>query len=104
MYLNWIAHWIYLIELTVLQIDERQNRCYLRNGIFFIIFAKCVLVSKCGLTPQYTQLQELYDKYKEQDFVVIGFPCNDFMEQEPGTAEEILSFCEVNYGVTFPLN
>jgi len=61
------------------------------------------VASKCGLTPQYTQLQELYEKYKSRNFIIIGFPCNDFKEQEPGTLKEIFTFCTVNYGVTFPL-
>lgn len=59
--------------------------------------------SKCGLTPQYEQLQAIYEKYKGQNFTIIGFPSNDFLWQEPGTAEEIASFCKLNYGVTFPL-
>ncbi len=59
--------------------------------------------SKCGLTPQYKDLQLLYEKYKNQNFIIIGFPANDFMSQEPGTNEEIAEFCEVNYGVTFPM-
>lgn len=59
--------------------------------------------SKCGLTPQYKQLQELYTLYKDSNFVIVGFPSNDFMGQEPGTNEEIESFCQVNYGVTFPM-
>lgn len=59
--------------------------------------------SKCGLTPQYEQLEELYKKYKDQNFVIIGFPANDFMKQEPGTNEEIESFCQKNYGVSFPM-
>jgi glutathione peroxidase len=59
--------------------------------------------SKCGFTPQYKELETLYQKYKEQGFVVIGFPCDQFGHQEPGTDEDILSFCEVNFGVTFPL-
>jgi len=59
--------------------------------------------SKCGLTPQYEQLQELYDKYKDSGFTVIGFPANDFMNQEPGTLLEIKAFCTENYGVTFPM-
>jgi glutathione peroxidase len=57
--------------------------------------------SKCGLTPQYEQLEELYKKYKDQNFVIVGFPANNFMKQEPGTNEEIESFCQKNYGVTF---
>lgn len=59
--------------------------------------------SKCGLTPQYMELEELYKKYKNKDFVIVGFPSNDFMSQEPGTNEEILTFCQKNYGVTFPM-
>lgn len=59
--------------------------------------------SKCGLTPQYKDLQAIYDKYKDKNFVVVGFPANNFASQEPGTNEEIASFCERNYGVTFPM-
>ena len=59
--------------------------------------------SKCGLTPQYEQLQAIYEKYESQDFVIVGFPANNFMKQEPGTDEEIATFCEKNYGVTFPM-
>jgi len=59
--------------------------------------------SKCGLTPQYEELQKLYDLYKDQNFVIIGFPANNFLSQEPGTAEEIIEFCSINYGVTFPM-
>ena len=61
------------------------------------------VASKCGLTPQYASLQALYEKYKENDFMIIGFPANNFRGQEPGTNEEILAFCEANYGVTFPM-
>lgn len=59
--------------------------------------------SECGFTPQYKELQELYDAFKDKNFVVIGFPCNDFGGQEPGTAAEIQTFCSKNYGVTFPM-
>jgi len=59
--------------------------------------------SKCGLTPQYEDLENLYLKYSSQDFVVIGFPANNFMKQEPGTDSEIKDFCQKNYGVTFPM-
>jgi glutathione peroxidase len=61
------------------------------------------VASKCGLTPQYEGLQRLHDQYGDQGFTVLGFPCNQFLEQEPGTADEIQEFCSVNYGVTFPL-
>lgn len=59
--------------------------------------------SKCGLTPQYKDLEILYNKYKESNFVIIGFPANNFGSQEPGTNQEIATFCERNYGVSFPM-
>jgi glutathione peroxidase len=61
------------------------------------------VASKCGLTPQYTGLEELHERFADRGFTVIGVPCNQFMGQEPGTAEEIATFCSSNYGVTFPL-
>jgi glutathione peroxidase len=61
------------------------------------------VASQCGLTPQYTGLQELHEQYGERGFEVLGFPCNQFGAQEPGTAGEIGQFCESNYGITFPL-
>ena len=59
--------------------------------------------SKCGLTPQFEELQKLYTQFKDSNFVIIGFPTNDFYEQDPGTNDEIKSFCVKNYGVTFPM-
>ena len=59
--------------------------------------------SKCGLTPQYEKLEALYQKYKNENFIIIGFPSNDFMGQEPGSNEEIIAFCKKNYGVSFPM-
>jgi glutathione peroxidase len=61
------------------------------------------VASRCGLTPQYTGLEALQERYGEQGFNVVGFPCNQFGEQEPGTAEEIQTFCSTTYGVTFPM-
>jgi glutathione peroxidase len=61
------------------------------------------VASACGLTPQYTGLEELQKKYQDRGFSVLGFPCNQFGEQEPGTAEEIATFCSSTYGVTFPI-
>jgi glutathione peroxidase len=61
------------------------------------------VASKCGLTPQYEGLEELQKKYQDRSFSVVGFPCNQFAGQEPGTAEEIQTFCSTTYGVTFPL-
>jgi len=68
---------------------------------------KVVLVvntaSKCGFTPQYKGLQELYESHKANNFTILGFPCNQFSEQEPGTHKEIQNFCNINYDITFPL-
>jgi len=60
--------------------------------------------SKCGLTPQFEGLEELHQEYKDKGLVVLGFPCNQFLHQDPGTNDEILSFCQVNYGVTFKMH
>ena len=59
--------------------------------------------SKCGLTPQYKELEALYERYKDKDFIIIGFPANNFLGQEPGSNEQIASFCSINYGVSFPM-
>jgi len=59
--------------------------------------------SECGLTPQYEQLQAIYEKYKDKNLVIVGFPANNFGSQEPGTNQQIASFCQKNYGVTFPM-
>jgi Glutathione peroxidase len=61
------------------------------------------VASKCGYTPQYEELQKLYDRYKDNNFVIVAFPANNFGNQEPGTNAEIKEFCRVNYGVTFPM-
>ncbi len=61
------------------------------------------VASKCGLTPQYEGLERVHERYADRGFSVVGFPCNQFGGQEPGTAEEISEFCSVNYGVTFPM-
>ena len=59
--------------------------------------------SKCGFTPQYDGLEDLYQKYKDRGLVILGFPCDQFAHQEPGSDEEIAEFCRINHGVTFPL-
>lgn len=59
--------------------------------------------SKCGLTPQFEDLEKLYQEYRESGFVIIGFPANNFMNQEPGSNEDIIEFCQANYGVSFPM-
>lgn len=74
---------------------------------FMQLKGKKVLVvnvaSECGYTPQYEELQKLFEKYGDDDFIIIGFPANDFLNQEPGTDAEIKTFCTVNYGVSFPV-
>jgi len=60
--------------------------------------------SECGLTPQYKELQQLHDEFSEQGLTIIGFPCNQFLNQEPGSDQAISEFCELNYGVSFPLS
>ena len=74
---------------------------------FFALKGKKIMVvntaSRCGLTPQYEKLEAIYKKYKSKNFIIIGFPANDFMSQEPGSNEEIATFCQKNYGVSFPM-
>jgi glutathione peroxidase len=60
--------------------------------------------SKCGLTPQFEGLEKLYGKYKDQGLVILGFPCNQFGQQDPGSNDEIQEFCQINYGVSFPMH
>ncbi|HEX5586298.1 MAG TPA: glutathione peroxidase [Acidimicrobiia bacterium] len=87
--------------------DEKINTLEGNEADLSEFKGKALLVvnvaSKCGLTPQYEGLQALQDKYGEQGFEVLGFPCNQFMGQEPGTAEEIREFCDTNYNVSFTL-
>ncbi|MBN2264148.1 MAG: glutathione peroxidase [Prolixibacteraceae bacterium] len=87
-------------QFTVNDISGKPYRLDQLNG-------KKVLVvntaSKCGLTPQYDDLEKLYQTYKEKNFIIIGFPANNFMKQEPGTNDEIAEFCRINYGVSFPM-
>lgn len=78
--------------------DERALADYLGSVVLVVNTA-----SKCGFTPQYKGLEGLYEKYAADGLVVLGFPCNQFGHQEPGTADEIGAFCEQNYGVSFPM-
>jgi glutathione peroxidase len=74
---------------------------------FYTLKGKKILIvntaSECGLTPQYKDLEAIYKKYKDLNFVIIGFPANNFGSQEPGSNEQIAKFCQMNYGVTFPM-
>jgi glutathione peroxidase len=89
---------IYDIELPTLSGKPESLGTYAGKVVLAVNVA-----SKCGLTPQYAGLQALQDKYSARGFTVLGFPSNQFFNQEPGNAEQIQSFCSVNYGVTFPL-
>ena len=86
------------IELTTIDGAPASMADYADRVILVVNVA-----SKCGLTPQYEKLEELQKEYEGRGFTVLGFPCNQFMGQEPGTDEEIKEFCSTTYGVTFPL-
>ncbi|GIW45292.1 MAG: glutathione peroxidase [Candidatus Binatia bacterium] len=87
-------------QFSALTIDGREKSLGDFAGKVLLIVN---VASQCGLTPQYRGLQELYEHYRDRGFEVLGFPCNQFGGQEPGTEDEIRSFCETRYGVTFPL-
>jgi glutathione peroxidase len=89
---------LYDIPIHTLQGKESSLAPYKGQALLLVNVA-----SRCGLTPQYAGLQKLQDTYGDKGFSVLGFPCNQFLEQEPGTPDEIAEFCSVNYGVTFPL-
>ena len=89
---------IYSIKVTTISGEETTIGKY--EGKVLLI---ANVASKCGFTGQYDGLQHLYEKYNEKGFVILGFPSNDFLRQEPGTNEEIAQFCRLNYGVTFPM-
>ncbi|WP_311526176.1 glutathione peroxidase [uncultured Parvimonas sp.] len=89
-----------IYEFKVNDIDGNEvSMEKFKNKVLLIVNT----ASACGFTPQLEGLQKLYDEYKDKDFVVLGFPCNQFKNQDPGTNEEIKSFCSLNYGVTFPM-
>lgn len=87
-------------EFTMKDIDGKDVKLDTYKGKVSLVVNTA---SKCGLTPQYEGLQALYDKYKDRGFVVLGFPANNFMGQEPGTEKEIKDFCTLNYKVSFPM-
>ena len=90
----------HMYEFTMKDIDGNDVKLDAYKGKVALIVNTA---SKCGLTPQYEGLQKIYDKYRDQGFVVLGFPANNFMGQEPGTEKEIKEFCDLNYKVTFPM-
>lgn len=89
---------VYSFEVKTIKGDSQTLDKY-KNKVVLIVNT----ASKCGLTPQYEGLEALYQKYKDKGLVILGFPCNQFMGQEPGTAEEIENFCNTKYNITFPL-
>ncbi len=107
---------VLIFNLSACQKDNDMNQTIYQFKVkditgktfdFEILRGKKIMIvntaSKCGLTGQYRGLQKLYDRYKDSGFVVVGFPANDFLWQEPGSDKEIANFCEKNYGVTFPM-
>ena len=89
---------LHALQLTDLEGNERSLSDYAGKVLLLVNVA-----SRCGKTPQYKGLEELHQHYQERGFSVMGFPCNQFGKQEPGTAQEIRQFCDLNYGVTFPI-
>jgi glutathione peroxidase len=89
---------IYPFKATDISGKEVSLETY-KNKVLLIVNT----ASKCGFTPQFEELETLYKKYGKDGFVVLGFPCNQFGNQDPGSSGEILSFCQINYGVSFPM-
>ncbi len=89
-----------IYDTPIASLDGSPNALSDLNGTVTLVVN---VASKCGLTPQYEQLEALHEQYASRGFSVLGVPCNQFMEQEPGTPEEIATFCSTTYGVTFPM-
>ena len=89
---------IYEFEVQTITGDKARLGSY-ENQVMLVVNT----ASKCGFTPQYEGLEALYKRYKDQGFVVLGFPCNQFGRQEPGSESDIEEFCQLNYGVSFPM-
>lgn len=89
-----------IYEISVTTIDGKDITLDAYKGKIVMIVN---VASKCGFTKQYEQLQEIYEKYEKKGFVILGFPSNDFAGQEPGKDSEIKSFCQLNFGVSFPM-
>ena len=89
-----------IYDIAVKDIDGKDTTLNAYKGKVILIVN---VASHCGFTPQYKNLEAVYEKYKDQDFVILGFPCNQFGEQEPGTDQEIKQFCTSKYFITFPL-
>ncbi|MCV6630119.1 MAG: glutathione peroxidase [Flavobacteriaceae bacterium] len=93
-----MKHTFFDFEVNYLNGKQADLNAYKGKTIIVVNTA-----SKCGLTPQYEGLEALYKKYKDQDLVILGFPCNQFGKQEQGNADQIQEFCQLNYGLSFPM-
>ena len=100
LFLQAMAHAASIREIALKDIDGKDTSLAAYNGKVLLIVN---VASKCGYTPQYKSLEAVYEKYKEKGLVVLGFPCNQFGGQEPGSNEEIKQFCSSKYNVTFPM-
>lgn len=89
---------IYEFKAMTIKGEEKALSEYEGNVMLVVNTA-----SNCGFTPQFKELQDLYESYKDRGFIILGFPSNQFMNQEPGTNQDIQEFCQLNYGVTFPM-
>jgi len=89
-----------IYDFKVKNIDDEDVKLTQYKGKVLLVVNTA---SKCGFTPQYSDLQKLYEIYNSKGFEILGFPCNQFAEQEPGNNDEVKKFCQINYGVTFPL-
>lgn len=89
-----------IYDIEVRKIDGTQQKLEAYRGKVILIVNTA---SKCGFTKQYEDLQNLWELHQKDDFIILGFPANDFMNQEPGTNEDIVEFCQLNYGVDFPM-
>jgi len=100
MFMNVFSQEKSIYDFQVIDIDGNEIKLNKYLGKVLLIVNTA---SKCGFTKQYEGLQKLYEKYQEQGLVILGFPANNFFRQEPGSNEEIKEFCQLNYGVTFPM-
>lgn len=91
------------IDLRQIGFDDAQGATQTIDALGADVVLVVNVASRCGLTPQYAQLEELQRTYADRGFTVLGFPCNQFLGQEPGSMEQILDFCSTTYGVTFPI-
>ena len=100
MYIERVIKWKVFMILLYKNNGESYKLEQYKGDVMLIVNT----ASECGFTPQFEGLQKLYDEYKDQRFIILGFPCNQFGGQEPGSGEEAAQNCKINYGVTFPIH